>query len=141
MKEKIKAYLESKNIRFVDNDAFLSFGVNGKDTFWTTAFRTADDSIVNIYSIIPAKVPAGRYDAFTKAVNALNVNIRYGSFELVTEGEGAGEARCRTSLFVPDSLDGGAFAEFMDNVITLHEGVMDAFAAEMIKLACSDSED
>ncbi len=140
MKEKIKAYLESRNIRFVDNDAFLSFGVNGKDTFWTTAIR-ADDSIVNIYSIVPTKVPAERYDSFTKAANALNVNIRYGSFELVTEGEGAGEARCRTPLFVPDNLDSGAFANLMDNVITLHEGVMDAFAAEMIKIACSDSED
>ena len=140
MKEKIKAYLESKNIRFIDNDAFLSFGVNGKDTFWTTAIR-ADDSIVNIYSIIPTKVPEKRYDAFTKAVNALNVNIRYGSFELVTEGEGAGEARCRTSVFVSESLDGGAFTELMDSVITLHEGVMDAFAAEMVKIACSDGEE
>ncbi len=140
MKEKIKAYLESKNIRFVDNDAFLSFGVNGKDTFWTTAIR-ADDSIVNIYSIVPTKVPAERYDSFIKAANALNVNIRYGSFELVTEGEGAGEARCRTPLFIPKSLDGVAFTELMDSVIMFHEGVMDAFAAEMVKIACSDNEE
>ncbi len=141
MKEKIKAYYESKNIRYIENDNILSFGVNGKDTFWTTAVRTDDDSIINIYSIIPTKVPVGRYDTFIKALNALNVNIRYGSFELVTDGEGAGEARCRTSVFVPESLDGGAFTELMDSVLTLHEGIMDAFAAEMIKAACSDSEE
>lgn len=141
MKNKIKSYFDEKKVQYIDNNSILSFGVNGKDAFWTTAVRADEDGIVNIYSIVPTKVPAERYDAFVKMVNAMNVNVRYGSFELVTEGDGAGEARCRTSVFIPKTFDDAAFTELLDSVLTLHEGIMDAFAAEMVKAACSDSED
>lgn len=141
MKELITAYLGKNNWKFIDSGAVLKLDVDGDELSWTTLLKVDESESFCCFSLLPTKISEEKFGVILKMMNEINAGIWFGGFELITEGSAAGQARFRTSAFVPKSADEQTSTEIIENTISFNEAAMNRFAAEIIKANYSDSED
>ena len=141
MKEKIKAFFEKNNWKYIDNGSVLKLDVDGDGITWYAFFKVDQAENFACFSVLPARISAKRIPTVMRLLNFINTRIWFGDFELITDGPEAGQVRLRASAFVPAGCDEKNANEIIENVVTYSGAVMNLYANDIIKANYSDSDD
>lgn len=141
MKEKIKAYFEKNNWKYIDNGSVLKLDVDGDGLSWYAFFKVDQADNFACFSTLPARISENRIPTVMKLINLINTRIWFGSFEIITDGTETGQVRLRASAFVPGDCPEAAANEIIENVIAYSGAVMNLYGNAIVKANYSDSDD
>lgn len=141
MKEKIKAYFEKNNWKYIDNGSVLKLDVDGDGITWYAFFKVDQADSFCCFSVLPARISGKRIPTVMRLLNFINTRIWFGDFEIITDGPEAGQVRLRTSAFVPSGCDEKSTTAIIENVIAYSGAVMNMYGNDIIKANYSDSDD
>lgn len=141
MKEKIKAFFEKNNWKYIDNGSVLKLDVDGDGITWYAFFKVDQTDNFACFSVLPARISAKRIPTVMRLLNFINTRIWFGNFELITDGPEAGQVRLRASAFVPSGCDEKTLDEIIENVVAYSSAVMNLYGNDIIKANYSDSDD
>lgn len=141
MKEKIKAYFEKNNWKYLDNGSILKLDVDGDGLTWSVFLKV--DNIDNFccFSVLPSRISEKRLPIVTKLLNLINTRIWFGDFEIITNGAEAGQVRFKAGAFVPQSAGDAGSEEIIASVIAYSSAAMNTYGNNIIKANFSDSDD
>lgn len=141
MKEKIKAFFEKNNWKYIDNGSVLKLDVDGDGISWYAFFKVDQADNFACFSVLPARISAKRIPTVMRLLNFINTRIWFGDFELITDGSEIGQVRFRSSAFVPAGCDEKTANEIIESVVTYSGAVMNLYANDIIRANYSDSDD
>lgn len=141
MKEKIKAFFEKNNWKYIDNGSVLKLDVDGDGITWYAFFKVDQTDNFCCFSVLPARISAKRIPTVMRLLNFINTRIWFGDFEIITDGTEVGQVRLRASAFVPVGCDEKTMNEIIENVVTYSGAVMNLYGNDIIKANFSDSDD
>lgn len=141
MKEKIVAFFEKNNWKYIDNGSVLKLDVDGDGLTWYVFFKVDQAESFACFSVLPTRISEKRIPTVMKLLNFINTRIWFGGFEMITDGPELGQVRLRASAFVPSVCGEKAAEEIIENVVTYSGAVMNLYGGIITKANYSDSDD
>lgn len=141
MKEKIKAYFEKHNWKYIDNGLTLKLDVDGEGLTWSTFFKVDNTDNFCCFSVLPSRISEKRTVTVTRLINYINTRIWFGNFEIITSGAESGQVRFRAAAFVPKGSGEAEAEQIIENVIAYSSAVMNAYGKDIVRADFSDSDD
>lgn len=141
MKEKITAYFDKHNWKYIDNGSVLKLDIDGDGLTWSTFFKVDNAESFCCFAVLPSRISGKRADIVTKLLNYINTRIWFGNFELIAEGAEAGQVRFKAGAFLPENCGGEPSDKIIESVLTYSAAAMNTYGRDIIKADLGEGDD
>lgn len=126
--EKVKLFLDNKNISYFEGDDLIKFDVEGERGSWQTFVRVLEEeSLVVIYSVLGYKVPTEKVQEAALLLTDLNFGLKIGNFELNRTN---GEVHFKTYLnLTEDEIN----EKYIERTLFINIHTMDHYLPQILK--------
>ena len=140
-RELLKNYLAGKGWNYIEQDDILKLDVSGDGFSWNSFLKVDEEHSFCYFAVLPASVPEARREFFSTLLHQINCRIWFGNFELILDGDYAGQVRLRTSTFLPPAASQEAMLQLADLTININMGAMNFYGPILMKALYGESQD
>ena len=138
-RELLKKYLASKEWNYIEKDDILKLDVNGNGFSWNSFLKVDEEYSFCYFAVLPSAVPEERRELFSCLLHQINCRIWFGNFEMILEGDYAGQVRLRTSTFLPPAASEETQLQLADLTININMGAMNFYGPILMKALYGES--
>ena len=138
-KELLKGYLAQKDWNYLENDDILKLDINGNEFSWNSFLKVDEEYSLCYFAVLPAVVPEERRALFANLLHLINCRIWFGDFEMVLNGDQAGQVRLRTSTFLPPDAPEETLLQLVDVTVNMNMAAMNFYGPMLLKARYGDS--
>lgn len=140
-RELLKQYLSEKGWNYIEQGDILKLDVNGDGFSWSSFLKVDEEHSFCYFAVLPSSVPEHRRTVVCELLHQINCRIWFGNFEMILDGDFAGQVRLRTSSFLPPAASQEAMMQLADLTININMGAMNYYGPILMKALYGESQD